>query len=563
MTTVGIELKTACAQCGENVPLNAVVMVVWCPKCECQTSLDVETWKKILEAPALEGPLAEPGKVAASVVQAARPWMRSFVRKVAGCARCGCPVPEEDVLAHAGRGWCVCGRCGESVSVRALPAHFAGLGGITHLIGEDAAQLAARGPSRAQPGAMAPVSAPCGTCGASLPVDASSPRSLACKYCGATSVLSDAIWQRLHPAATQRTWFIRKDPAAGASVTTQAWFGWDDVDDVVMGPDGNLYFLGKVEDDDGKRWASFGRDDCAVWSCDPYFKRRWLRRDLPLKGDHRRLAVTSDGHLLAWARSRHSVLKLSSQNGATLATLGGKEPPGSQAHHLDLEHATDLVGHLHGTLLGFLHDRVLRWGPDGTPVQTWVHGGGLLERRQKWSPLFRIDADGDRSAIEPEDAPSLNDVRDRPTEMRTSYVEVLAGWDGSLYVYRSEHLLKLGPDGAKHWCVELPKGSDRGRPGVDAWGNVYVLRYLRDSTQGIYRISPDGSDVRLLVDGGAAGTPMAEERHFAVHPQGAIFVLAYGGAARVFAADGSARFASPKARQEDEYRARKRAEAEE
>jgi hypothetical protein len=554
VTTVAIELKTACGRCGENIPVNAVVTTLWCQRCQSPVTLDPATWKEVLEGPALDGPVAEPGKVNASVVKGSRPLMRSFVRRDAACARCGAKVPDEDVLAHAGRGWCVCGGCGESQSVRALPASFAGLGGITHLIGEDATQLAARGPAQGGVAGMAPVSAPCGTCGAALPVDASSPRSVGCRFCGNASVLSDAIWQRLHPVATQRAWFIRKDPAAGASVTTEAWFGWKDIDDVVMGHDGNLYFLGTLETEhyDPDRTST-------VWSCDPYFKRRWVRHGVPRKSDDGHLAMTADGHILAWEERRHGLLKLSAENGATVATLGGKEPPGSQAHHLDLQHCTALVAHLHGTILGFLHDRVLRWAPDGTPVETWVHGGGLLERRQKWSPLYRVDADGDRRAIEPEGAPSVNDVKDRPTEMRTSYVEVTAGWDGSLYVYRSEHLLKLGPDGARHWCVELPKGSDHGRPGIDAWGNVYVLRSLRSSTHGIYRVSPDGSDVRLLVDGGATGTPMGEERYFVVHPQGALFVLAYGGVARVFAADGSARFASPKARADDEYRAKKRA----
>ena len=80
---------------------------------------------------------------------------------------------------------------------------------------------------------------------------------------------------------------------------------------------------------------------------------------------------------------------------------------------------------------------------------------------------------------------------------------------------------------------------------------------------GVFLASPDGRDIRLSIDGSAVGTPVGEDSDLVVLPDGTTMIFNYGGVARIFAPDGTARFISEKAREDDADRARKRAERDE
>ncbi|MGO8998161.1 MAG: hypothetical protein ACLQVI_32985 [Polyangiaceae bacterium] len=548
MTTTSVELKTSCKACGEHIPINAVVEQLECSRCHEAVRLDVATWKKILEAPALDGPRAEPGKHDVSVIEVGRSIVRNFAKKDASCARCGGTIPLPEALEHAARGWCACAQCGERVSVRPLPPAFAGLGGITHLVGEDFGQLGASGPGA--PATSGSVTVSCPACGGVLGVDALSLRSAPCKYCGAGVVLPDAVWQKLHPTATQRAWYLRHAPVTAVPVAEVVSFKWDTLDTCVVDADGNVYLIAASR--------LLGRAPL-VWSYDPTFRRRWRRDDIP--DGHtdmpRRLAVTADGHLLKWGASLHGLLKLSCADGSTVATLGGPEPEGATAHHLDMQHCDELVPDIDGTLLGFIHHRILRWAPDGTPVETWAPTKGFFGglRREKLGPLYRSGEE-----ICAENAPRIGALKDRPTAMHTSdRTFALMDRAGSLYITESGTVQKLGHDGARAWSATLPSDA-KSRPGIDARGYLYALVKVGDRAHGVCRVSPDGNEVKLLIDGGRAGTPICEERCLAVLPDGTLWVLGNGGSARAFAPDGSARFASDEARRCDAEREKRRAD---
>jgi DNA-directed RNA polymerase subunit RPC12/RpoP len=548
MTTIALELKTACGACGDNVPLNGVVDQISCPRCRAPIRFDAAAWRQILEAPALEGPREQPDEQNAGFVRAARPVMRVFTRRAAACARCATALPLPQALEHAERGWCACVACGERVSVRPAPASVAGMGGLTHLVGEDLSQIAG-GAAHVDAGAATTVR--CGHCGAALPVDRATSRATACTYCNASVVLPDDVWARLHPLPEQRAWFLVLDTARlAAGAAAGPTFEWENVEDFAVGGDGNLYFVGTSDIPrlHGNR----------VWSCDARFALRWTRHGLPLDdGERLRITPTYDGHVLVSRRQKHSVVKLSCADGATVAVLGGPEPPDARAHGLDLEYAEAVAADPDGSIVAALHNRLLRWSADGAPVETWPPARGFFgEKHQKLGPLFRTDPNGERGAIRPDATATPETLKDRPVELRSS-VSLAIGPDGAMYLQRGKHVVKLARDGKKVWLAELAdEGSDMDRPRVDAQGNVYLLRWLETDTHGIVRISPDGKDVRLLVDGRKPGTPMCAERHFAVAAGGTIFVVGSFRVARVFGADGSARLASPAARQDDEQHAR-------
>ncbi|MGH7283504.1 MAG: hypothetical protein ACRELY_18415, partial [Polyangiaceae bacterium] len=106
--------------------------------------------------------------------------------------------------------------------------------------------------------------------------------------------------------------------------------------------------------------------------------------------------------------------------------------------------------------------------------------------------------------------------------------------------------------------------SNRGRPCDDGYGNLYVIRSTaRTKTHSIFRVSPDGRDTRVVVDGSAIGTPISDADVLAVLPDGTMVVFADEASVRIFGADGRARFLSEKARKDDADAARERAREDE
>lgn len=551
MSAVGIVLTTACASCRESFPVNALAPAARCPRCGHTVAVDVATWKKVLEAPAIDGHRAEPGREHVESITGSIGFVRNYVRKDAACARCGGEIPLPKSLAHANRGWCICVHCGDKVSVRALPQEFGGMGSVTHVIGEDFGAITGLAP--------APVTAPsqgeivgCPQCGSGVPVNGQT-RAVPCRHCNAQVVLPDAVWAKLHPLPAQRTFYLWFDPAKVPAATGKMDLDWSSLEDVVADFHGNLYFLGERKRDG---WIN---DQLAVWSTDSQLNLRWVRDPLQIEGktDDPKLAFSPSGHLLLRAERRHSVVVLSCADGSTAATIGGKEPDGAQAHHLDLEYCDSHAVDVDGTILALVHDRLLRWTHDGRPIETWPPTKGVFggEKHQKMKPLFRKGEGGERERVkaDAEYPPDVKALKHRPTEIDSDYVEMNVGWDGFLYFMRSRQAARLDRNGAVVFSGELlnEHSNDEGRPCADRNGFSYWLRDLPHSRRAVFRISPDGKDVRMLVDGSQRGTPITDCRHIAVLPDGTIYLFDYGGHARIFGADGTLRFASEKAREED------------
>ncbi|MEO7111941.1 MAG: hypothetical protein ABI183_15970 [Polyangiaceae bacterium] len=562
MSSIGIVLNTSCPRCHENFPVNAIANLR-CPKCAQVVPVDAATWKQVLESPALDGPLAEPGRDHVAPVQAAIPFIRNFVRKDAACARCNAALPLPQALAHAQRGWCICVNCGDKVSVRLLPPVFAGLGGVTHVIGEDFAALNDDGAQHAPVMASTSEIVSCPACGGNLPVDGSSQRAIPCRHCRSQIVIAEAIWAKLHPLPLQRSFYLWSTATAVVQNADKVDMSWNSLCDVVTDDRGNLYFL-------GFRGGDSFNDNLSLWSTDAQFHLRWLREKIPIKEnqDDSHMVMTPSGYLLVWCESRHGAIVISGNDGSTAATLGGVEPPNSQAHFFDLEFLEDLTIAPDGAIIGLLHHRLLRWTHDGQPLETWPLGKGLFggEKHQKLRPLFSGDGDKrHRVVAEAEHPSSIEELKDRPIELYTDYTSCKSGRDGSLYLWRSANVARLDAQGKIIFKAKLPEehGNEYGSPCIDASGASYFLVSMRGSSHGIFRISPNGRDVRLIVDGSSVGTPMGSDRNLLVLPDGTMMTFGHDSVLRVFAPDGSVRFLSEKAREDDADRARKKAERDE
>ncbi|MGH7329778.1 MAG: hypothetical protein ACREJX_15635, partial [Polyangiaceae bacterium] len=384
-------------------------------------------------------------------------------------------------------------------------------------------------------------------------------------------VIPDAVWAKLHPLPVQRVFFLWHDPAKSAVASTgQMDLAWQDVRDVVVDAHGNLYFLG------GRNESVFMSEQLTIWSTDASLALRWVREKIHFEMDdatQARLAIAPSGFLVLYVNAglfngRHSAMVLSCADGTTAATLGGVEPDDATAHHFDLKYVGSLTCDVDGTLLGLLHNRLLRWTHDGKPLETWPPKRGIFgEQHQKLRPLFYRDEKGERHALYADEKypPGVDEIKDRPTEISSDSSTCLVGPDGALYLQNDEHLAKLDRAGTVLYRASLPeKGSNRGRPCADGYGNLYVIRSTaRTKTHSIFRVSPDGRDTRVVVDGSAIGTPISDADVLAVLPDGTMVVFADEASVRIFGADGRARFLSEKARKDDADAARERAREDE
>ena len=542
MPAVAIELKTACAACGQNLPINALIERVACGSCATITELGPALWRTWLETPLLEGARAEPERDYTETFAGARPVLRTYARRDATCPRCELALSIDAALAHAGSFAC---SCGEPVVVRAVPTSIAGLGGVTHVIAEDRAQIDGGATAANEPEVVR-----CPACGGSVAVSGEH-RAVACNYCAAEVVVPDAVWTRVHPLSAQRTFFlwIPESPTAGqgrGEMDTR----WGSLDDVVCDAHGNLYLFGiHAVGPDRKEGA-------AVWSTDAQLRLRWAR-SVPVRSDLQykvKLAVGAD-RLLVWRHGLHEASVLACSDGSSLPTLGGQEPAGATEHHFDLAGAGALAFDVDGSILALVHNRLLRYTPDGKALETWPPKKGLFgARHQKLQPLF----DAKREPIMPR-AVDVSALRDRPTDLDSDNSTELCVATGALHVAQDGDVAKLDREGKLVWRAKIEAGSTHGHPCADATGNIYLLRGIAPFTHGVFRISPDGRDVKRIIDGGQPGTPLGEDRHLVVLPDGALMTFASVQIVRIFAPDGTLRFASPNARETDAKLAERRA----
>ncbi len=307
--------------------------------------------------------------------------------------------------------------------------------------------------------------------------------------------------------------------------------------------------------------AVFGLDAGGrVWSMDLAGEERWCASVELAANRGNGLAVTADGHLLAWSPQDHAGWVLSAESGAVLGRFGGVEPAGANGHHLDLLGMHALTALPDGMFVAIFQERLLRFGRDGIGVDLWS------DRRSEPAPLYRPcptrpttdaqkwDVALQRRALDAAEVHGYDwrgfDIRaipSRPLAVAWNAYPVLgAGPDGSL-VLRTKGLVgrsglaRFDPRGERIFAMHLPIDDivETKRPCCDREGRAYVLAEHRnprgDAYAVVLRVSPDGRrvdepvrDARL---GGALGLVDAEQ--FAVTPDGIVVVAANHGRMQV------------------------------
>ena len=536
MQGVAIELRTQCGGCGQSLPLNACAERVTCGSCHRVTELDAERWRSLLEDPLDESARLAPDEGGtATIMTGGASYQLTYGNQAPRCRACKTEVPDA-AAGLASRGWASCVGCGQRLSIRPAPPALAGLG-VLLVIGEDPGQLGGGAAGASAPRASGPVVLYCPHCKGPLSVDGRA-RLVQCQYCSTDVYLPDELWTRLHPVATVERWYLGLGTAADAATRALTRFKWYGIADAVIDPGRNVYCVGSDDDSNG-----------VVWCLGPDGRPRWVRTDLEVDDSDSRLALDPRGRLLVWQSGKHSLVRLAVADGRPLDRLGGRQPEGAEAHHLDLDDGKWVGVDVDGTILALLGERLVRFGDDGSPLPTWPPRDGLFGKKaEKLRPIYgpghqRIDVEG----------VYVENVGHHPTEL-DDYSKLHVGWDGRLFVERSEWIACFDRAGKRLWRIKLPADGVRGdRLGTDGAGNLYVLAELPGDPRPrvLLRISPDGERVDTLAHDRRIGGVIGDEELLLVSPDGVIIMLRHGMRIRVLGPDGRLLHLSEASRESD------------
>ncbi|MCE9579613.1 MAG: hypothetical protein K8W52_41215 [Deltaproteobacteria bacterium] len=530
---IAVHVLIRCASCDASLRFGGIVPVATCPGCRRGYEMSPVVWRNLLESPVLDGPDVPVGK---TQLLDGEPYYLQFGRTPVECQACKQPVDDDVIAAGLARGAVACGRCRAPIAARQVPPELAAvLPGITHLLGEDLRRLEPRAPAAVQG-----IVVTCPQCAAVVAVDGST-RAVPCGHCAATVVIPGEVWARIRPASSDsHTFYLWHDPARRQRGVPRAAYSWGSLHDLATDPDGNIYLLTEAR-------AGGMSDLLAVVALDLQLRTRWVRLGVPGTDDSR-LAVSREA-VVVWSDRGAFATRLAAADGADLGTIGGKQPDGATSHSLDLRQCKALVIDHDGSYLFVKHRRLVRCAPDGSGVATWPERKGFLGRavREKLRPFGDDDAEG---------APMADALKDYPTLLYGDHLAI--GRDGRLYIQDCDRIVCFDRTGKRVYATELPRNNDWGAD-ADARGQAYVPRGLARDTYALWRVSPEGQ-AAVFVDGRRPETPIREERHLAVAPDGTAYLFGSFDVVRVFAPDGSPRYLSPDAIKADADHARHAAE---
>ena len=138
MASLALQLRTQCTKCQSPVPVNAVAPAVTCA-CGALNTITADAWKRVSVA----AKMAADAGMAMGASAGERKFQVACAEQAPSCPGCHQPLPMEQAVGYAARGFCHCPACGKKVSLRAVPDALAAVlpVGTSHLVGEDPAQL--------------------------------------------------------------------------------------------------------------------------------------------------------------------------------------------------------------------------------------------------------------------------------------------------------------------------------------------------------------------------------------------------------------------------------------
>jgi hypothetical protein len=222
-----------------------------------------EAWRGALATPLEEALDLKPGKTSGDFANVGDQQLDiEYGRDLPRDPETNQPLDPAWLVKNAAKGFVELSHGARRLSVRVPPAECAPLlPGVACVVGE-----LLDPPPPAPPAAAAPVSFHCSSCGEILLADGTA-SEVECPKCHAETEVPEALWAKRHPDFPPARWFLLYDEKSELTADAAGKvFTWDEVTDLIIDEDDNLYLACSTD----------GRDDAAIASFRPDLTVRWV-----------------------------------------------------------------------------------------------------------------------------------------------------------------------------------------------------------------------------------------------------------------------------------------------
>ncbi len=540
MVGICFELKTTCKHCSSPIMLNAFTEKILCPSCNKYNNFPQEEWHNLLEDAVKEAPDFNIGEGQPSTIMRGEyNYSLTYGRQDPRCPKCKTGIDISKFEEYSTAGHVKCAKCSNEIFVR-KPSELveACFPQVQFLAGEDEDQLVINPEPGKLPATAKPILFTCPSCAGNLEVDGTD-RMISCKFCNSQIYLPDDLWFRLHPAKEVDRWYmVLDDNAVPFEGTMPEWYY---LSDMISDKDGNVYFASAVESE----------NDFIVWSIDRDLKTRWVRKGLVYDHEHSHLEFSNDGNLYLWDEGKHSLLKLSTNDGTTISKIEGDK----KRIKINMKGCTGLLSFSDGTLLTVINNTFARFNEDGERVLLWE------------AKKFGLFSAGIGDPIPDNDGDSASDVKELkslPKRVDGDYTYLIIGIDGYIYMLDKSsndgELAKFETTGIRIWSKIIPLGYKECRPCQDERGFIYIIGTNEKSNTRIIRYHTAGDSFETIVTDLKEGGLLEEEDKLTVLPDGTIFAARFYNRLKVFSPSFEMIYRSKQSKEDDELEQRTRKE---
>jgi hypothetical protein len=544
MLSILIELATECSHCGNPLPINGFSEKIFCSKCNNVNDISIKLWSSLLEDKA-----AEVKKFADSEGQTSKIMTGQYTfdllygKKNARCNKCKTDIPDSEIIKFKEAGEYKCTKCSELISIRPADKILKGIMPVAdYIVSEDESILSQSPEKPLKPENVKPVLFVCPSCAGNLEIDGTI-RLVVCKYCDSKIYLPDDLWFTMHPVKTKGRWYI----VLNEQTLSEELPKWSSLADAAIDINGNLYFA--AEDDSDV--------DFFIWSCTPDLKKRWETKKPKLDCSDTRIAIGRNGNLYVWNKSKNSLYILSSKDGSLVKEMKGEKSTDENPYPFSITGCSAMVSDSDNTLLALIYNSLIRFNPDGTRASLWhtpeEGEGGFFSKIFKHSD--------DKIKI-PEDtewpAEKVTESGDKPKKMDTYGTKMFLGWDNYIYFYDTSDdvtaLAKYSRNGEQLWKKSVALKESGDKISADSTGNIFITGQDENKKSLMYRISPDGSTVDIVLkdmtEGGALRYDSGDM--VLVSKEGIIYIVNTYSSIRVINPDFTVKYVSPDCKEDDD-----------
>jgi hypothetical protein len=537
MNGIYFKIKSKCEFCGTPIPVNALVPVIYCHHCGNANNFSVENWKSALAENAEKSLNFEENEGSTSIIlNPLRSFDIEYGNQKPRFSNTKTTIPEEEILKCAPNGFIYNPDKKTKTVIRKIPAEYSQIiPGAKYIIGEDFDLL----PAKTEENAIRKpketlLNLNCPNCGASLELNVTG-REIKCEYCSTNFLLSDEIWQKIHPVKISTPFYFLSD-----RTKSDIEFTWKEhLYDVITDENGNFFILYSVDEIGSK---------IALASLTSDFKLRWERRDLSMKmktsGDayEPKLFLAADNSIVVWMPvEKPYLIHLKCDDGASLKSIE-TEKTFKDCVSVCVDSGDNSI-----LVLREIKDSddknpycFERYDIEGKQISLWTE-----EKVTFFGKIKNIFENTNDSIY-------IENLKNKPIKIHERDVFMFSPWDNHIYLLGGEYIAKYETLGKLVYMLNYKCNYTTGHVCSDAEGNAFVI-YKPTDVDGfcILKISPDGKDTETLVKTIALKGEMGSEEHLSVGKNGTIYAFGYEGRIRKFDKNGKLLYKSAGSSKDD------------